>query len=54
VFFSNPATEDKTLYHKGEKDVCDIKISYCHSLYAKNQLIMKMIFSIAWLIKAKN
>jgi len=44
MFLSNPATEDKTLYRKGEKQVCGIKISDCHNIYAKNQLIMEMIF----------
>jgi hypothetical protein len=47
MFFSNPATEDKTHYHRGEKEVCDIKISNFDSTYAKNQLIMNMIFSVA-------
>lgn len=44
MFLSTPATEDKTLYRKGEKEVCDIKLSNDNSTYAKNQLIMKMIF----------
>jgi hypothetical protein len=47
MFFSNPATEDKTPYCKGEKEVYDNKISDCHNIYAKNRPIMKMIFSIA-------
>lgn len=36
MFLSNPATEDKTFYHKGEKEVCDIKLSNGHSIYTAN------------------
>jgi hypothetical protein len=28
-----PATEDKTLYYKGEKEGCDIKLSNYHNIY---------------------
>lgn len=44
MFLSTPATEDKTLYCKGEKEVCDIKLSYYHNIYTKSQLTMKMNF----------
>jgi len=44
MFLSNPAIAGKTFYHKGDKEVCDIKLSNCHNIYATNQLIRKMIF----------
>jgi hypothetical protein len=47
MFLSTPATEDKTLYRKGEKEVCDIKLSNYHNIFANYQLIMKMIYSTA-------
>jgi len=53
MFLSNPAIAGKTFYHKGDKEVCDIKLSNCHNIYAANQLIRKRFSSIARLAETE-